>query len=265
MTHFYKNKWVIISLLAIAGLIGLLAQSSNVNLLYMAVLFLLSVALGASMVYGVLQSRMDRLTNLSSTDSITGLYNAQEANRLLKYDIERSRRYKGELSVVLLDIDNFSEVNDTYGRKKGNQVLKKLSKIIVKGAKYIDQEEKEYHGIRTSDIAFRYPNEDKILIIMPETSAKGAFIAADRIREAVMFTPFSEAEAEDYLRITVSASVVSFNPDSDTGESLLKRANLLLLKSKITKNHVVIENPINNGLVVFGNKSTPWLNNKSTT
>ena len=120
---------------------------------------------------------------------------------------------------------------------------------------------KEFHGIRNSDIAFRYKAEDKILIIMPETDAKGAYIAAERLREAVMFTPFNEENEEENsasnsasnstpIRITLSAAVVSFDNKSDVIESLLNRAELLLLKAKITKNHVVIENPIHNEIAL---------------
>ena len=242
--------------LSLSALI-LVKQIPALSYVYLALIIISSLVLGALIAYWASISRLERLSKLSSTDITTGLYGSQVINKLLTYDIERSRRYKRDLSVVLIDLDNFSELNDIHGSKKADYVLKKLSDIITQGIEYMDEKKKEFHGIRNSDIAFRYEAEDKILIIMPETNAKGAYIAAERLREAVMFTPFNEENEEKNstsnstpIRITLSAAVVSFNNKSDVVESLLERAELLLLKAKITKNHVVIENPIHNGIAV---------------
>jgi len=231
--------------LSLSALI-IVKQIPALSYVYLALIIISSLVLGALIAYWASISRLERLSKLSSTDITTGLYGSQVINKLLNYDIERSKRYKRDLSVVLIDIDDFSEVNNVHGHKKADYVLKKLSDIITQGIEYTNKKKKEFHGIRHSDIAFRYESEDKILIIMPETNAKGAFIAAERLREAVMFTPFNEEENSTPVRITLSAAVVSFNSKSDVVESLLERAELLLLKAKITKNHVVIENPIHN-------------------
>lgn len=267
MSQLLQSKLVIVVLALIVGIVGLLVRASIPNLLSILLIFGLSVLLGGISVYVLLKEKIDRITKLSNTDSVTGLYNAKEIERLLSYDIERSKRYKGDLSIMLMDIDNFSTINETYGRKKGDEILRWLSNIILNGTEYTDKKKKEYHGIRNSDIAFRFEGEDKILIIMPETAAKGAFIAAERIREAVMFTPFTQPDSEEYLRITLSTAVVSFDAKTDTVNSMLDRATLLLRKAKITKNHVVIENPIHNGLIVFGNNEDkePWVKERPTT
>ncbi|MEE9350858.1 MAG: diguanylate cyclase [Thiotrichaceae bacterium] len=253
MFKFLHNNhpFVVLFLATFLAIIILFRQAALSDFAYLSILALTSLLLGGVTVYWALRSKIDRLTKLSNTDKVTGLYNSEVIDKLLNYDIERSKRYQRDLSVVLLDVDNYEQIIDTYGQKKADETLKFLSHIIMQGIEYVDKEAKEFHGIRGSDIAFRYAGEDKILIIMSETSAKGAYVAAERIREAVMFTPFNEPDVAEYLRVTLSAGVVSFDHEIDTAETLLQRANLLLLKAKITKNHVAIENPIHHGLVVF--------------
>ncbi len=261
MLKFNSNKLVIILLAPLILLAILLAKSHVLpSNLYIPLIALFSFALGGFIVFSFLKIKIDRLRQLTNTDHTTGLYSAKAINKLLNYDIERAKRYKRDLSIILLDIDNFALIIETYGKKRAEEVLKFLSTIILDGIEYVDKEKKEFHGIRSSDIAFRYEGDNKILVVMPETSAKGAFIAAERIREAVMFTPFGDRgqDSNEYLRITLSAGVVSFDKEQDTAETLLQRVNLLLLKAKITTNEVVIENPIHNGLVVFGNANSSF-------
>lgn len=203
---------------------------------------------GAAFMYWLSKSKIDRLTHLAGVDDLTGLYNAQAIDKLLTYDLARSRRYQRDLAVVLLDVDNFNRIVTEHGRHQAEKVLSFLSKIIREGIEYTDKKKKEFHGIRHSDIAFRYTKEDQILIIMPETNAKGAYIATERIREAVMFTPFPAVGKAPPVRVTLSAGVVSFDRDNDNVDGLLKRADLLLRKAKITGNQVVIENPVRHEL-----------------
>ncbi|MEE9303110.1 MAG: diguanylate cyclase [Thiotrichaceae bacterium] len=251
MNKFIQNKQAVLSLICCIAIAIVFARVAVSNTLFLALSILVSSLIAGLTVFWVQENKIDRLTQLSYTDPATGLYNSEVINNLLKYDIERSKRYQRDISVILLEVDNFDLINETYGRKKADDAFKTFSRIILQGIKYVNKEQKEFHGIRSSDIAFRYEGEDKVLIIMPETDAKGAYIAAERIREAVMFTPFNKPDEKEFLRITLSAGVVSFDSEIDTTETLLQRVNLLLLKAKITKNHVVIENPIHNGLVVF--------------
>jgi len=252
MFTFNPNKLVLILLIPVFLLV-LFATKAWVlpDSVYFSLIAFVSLMIGGWVTYTLLKTKIDRLTQLSNTDTTTGLYSSETVEKLLNHEVERSRRYKRDISMILLSVDDLAIITENYGKQKTEKVLKLLSRIILKGIKYTDHEEKEFHGIRSSDIAFRYKDEGKILIVMPETSAKGAFIAAERIREAVMYTPFEKISADEDLRITLSSGVVSLDLEHDTAETLLQRANLLLRKAKITYNHVVIENPIHHGLVLF--------------
>lgn len=221
-----------------------LSYSISLSIFWFSLFLFISAAISGFVVFLLMKNQLNRIKRLSNTDELTGLYGAREINRLLSYDVERSRRYSGELSLILLDVDNFSILNDEYGVKNGDVLLQQMSSLLLQGIKYVNKEEKEFHGIRSSDIAFRYESQDRILIIMPETNAKGAYIAAERIREAIMFTAFTMHNSDKKMRATVSASIVSFSPKVDSVESLLSRAEMLLLKAKITRNSIVMENPL---------------------
>ncbi len=248
MSTLFPYRLAILFLIFFTGVALLLAQLPVRGVISQVVILWGSLVLGAAMTYGVLKAEVNRLTRLSSLDPVTGLYQSQVLHKLLNYDIERSRRYQRELSIILLDIDDFTAIQEAQGQHQAESVLVFLSRIILDGIEYTDKKKKEFHGIRHSDIAFRYDEQDRILIIMPETGAKGAYIAAERIREAVMFTPFPAARKGDPLRISLSAGVASFDVKTDTTESLLTRVDLLLRKAKITRNHVAIENPIHREL-----------------
>ncbi len=259
MNKFIPSKQALLLLIGLSSILLLFTLIVVAGSMYLVLSVLVASLITGLAVFWIQKNKLDRLTQLSNTDATTGLYNSAVINKLLNYDIERSKRYQRDLSVILLEVDDFELITETYGREKSDDVLKSLSRIILQGIEYVDEEKKEFHGIRSSDIAFRYEEEDKILIIMPETDAKGAYVAAERMREAVMFTPFNTPDEKDYLRVSLSAGVVGFDAGIDTAITLLQRVNLLLLKAKITKNHVVIENPIHNGLVIFSEKK-PTIN-----
>lgn len=221
-----------------------LSYSISLSVFGFSLFLFLSAVISGFVIFFVMKNQLNRMKRLSNTDQLTGLYGSREISRLLSYDVERSRRYSGELSLILLDVDNFSMLNDEYGVKNGDTLLQQISHLLLKGIKYVNKEQKEFHGIRSSDIAFRYENQDRILIILPETNAKGAYIAAERIREAIMFTEFTMHKSDKKIRTTVSASIVSFSSKADSVESLLSRAEMLLLKAKITRNSIVMENPL---------------------
>lgn len=115
-----------------------------------------------------LMEKASRLEQAVKTDELTGLYNKKYILEILGTEIQRSARYRKPLSVIMLDIDNFKNINDTYGHLAGDNVLKQVAEIIRS-------------SIREIDFAGRYGGEE-FIIVAPETSLSGALRLAERIR-----------------------------------------------------------------------------------
>jgi len=136
------------------------------------------------------------------TDGLTGLYNHDHLNRVLDREMNRSRRYGRPLSMVMMDLDFFKAVNDTYGHPAGNQVLEEVARVLRESA-------------RTIDTPARFGGEE-FAIVMPETTAAHACAAADRIRLAIADSLCVEAVREHV--VTASFGV------ADTNDSRVRSA-----------------------------------------
>ena len=159
----------------------------------------------------------ERLLELSNTDHLTGLFNRRYLMDALEKEIHRNRRKGGHLSLVLLDIDHFKQVNDTYGHLQGDEVLKIISHQILK-------------ELRNYDIAARYGGEE-FVAVLPDTNIEEAVHVAERIRLSAQNLTFEGAAAK--LRITVSLGVATFPADRyTTVDGLIKHADELLYSAK---------------------------------
>lgn len=153
-----------------------------------------------------------RLEKLATTDLLTGLYNRRKFEESLIREIEEAKRYGKTFSIILLDIDFFKEINDTYGHQVGDYILQTIAKLIKK-------------LLRRTDIVARWGGEE-FVIILPNGKMKGAFQLAERIRKTVESTKFPIEK-----KCTVSLGVTEYQPN-DTPHSLLKRADLALYAAK---------------------------------
>ncbi len=134
-----------------------------------------------------LRHQVEELSALVSIDALTGLYNFRHFKTVLQAEMDRSKRSGIPTSLVLVDVDNFKAVNDTYGHQKGNLVLTHLAAILR-------------NEVRTTDIVCRYGGEE-FAMIFPETHLNLAVKVADRIRIQVA----SKAAAiDDEIKLTVS-------------------------------------------------------------
>lgn len=158
-----------------------------------------------------------RLEELSSRDGLTGLYNRREFEARLREETQRARRYAKPLSVIILDIDHFKNVNDRYGHQAGDETLIAVADLIRLSA-------------RPMDAVCRYGGEE-LAVILPETDASGAGIVAERIRasvaESLTITPQG-----DEIHVTVSIGIAAYPLDSDTGSGLVKAADDALYTAK---------------------------------
>jgi diguanylate cyclase (GGDEF)-like protein len=171
------------------------------------------------------------LLELSNTDHLTGLFNRRYMMEALDKEVHRSIRKGGNLSLIMLDIDHFKQVNDGFGHLQGDVVLQKVALQLQK-------------ELRSYDCAARYGGEE-FVAILPDSSLKEAVFVADRIRLAVQGTKFNGQLAK--LALTVSLGVSWFSTDHATSvDGFIKQADDALYRAKTNgRNRVEFHDPEN--------------------
>lgn len=159
-----------------------------------------------------LKQKNERLQAISVTDSLTGLFNHRHIIERLQEHVSSSTRYQHDLSVMMLDIDHFKKVNDTYGHPFGDEVLERMSATIRK-------------VIRVVDIAGRYGGEE-FLVVMPETDLQEAVGIGERVRRAMEALTWQPP-----ITLTVSGGVAAWQP-GESASRLISRADALLYEAK---------------------------------
>ncbi|MDF2547753.1 MAG: diguanylate cyclase [Anaerosolibacter sp.] len=152
------------------------------------------------------------LEEMAKLDSLTRLYNHRYIYDRLEEEIQRSKRYHHDLSIVMIDIDKFKEVNDIYGHPTGDEVIVKVSNALK-------------NICRSTDILGRYGGEE-FLIILPETSLSQGIKLAERLRSQVSELTYSHPT----LQVTISGGVASL--ENHSALELVKKADHLLYKAK---------------------------------
>jgi len=157
------------------------------------------------------------LERLTLIDDLTEVYNRRFLFRKLYEEVERARRYGHGLCCIMLDVDNFKQVNDQYGHARGDSVLKELATVVQL-------------VVRRSDIFARYGGEEFVLLL-PQTDAEGAMVEANRIQCVVRDHVFRGIEAS--LKLTISQGIACYplNSNEDPND-LLKLADAALYKAK---------------------------------
>ncbi|MEW6765084.1 MAG: diguanylate cyclase [Pseudomonadota bacterium] len=158
-----------------------------------------------------LQVQIEEVTRASETDPLTGIANRAKFNMVLQREYDRARRYGTPLSLVLLDIDHFKQINDTQGHLSGDEVLRELTRLIR-------------HNLRSSDHFARWGGEE-FVILSPE-SAPLALELAEKLRKLI-----AEHHFEPVGSVTCSFGVTQCN-DNDTLDLCLTRADEALYRAK---------------------------------
>ncbi len=165
---------------------------------------------------------------LASKDSLTGLHNRRHLLELAQLEIHRSYRYKHSVSLLVIDIDNFKNINDTYGHLVGDQVLVSFAEFLKK-------------TLRNADIIGRFGG-DEFVVILPETSAQTAYETATRLCNTIRLSSFDTAKGE--VSFTLSIGVSNENDikkDTDL-YTLIERADRALYRAKtLGRNQVLLE------------------------
>jgi diguanylate cyclase (GGDEF)-like protein/PAS domain S-box-containing protein len=157
-----------------------------------------------------------RLSRLALTDSLTKIWNRRHFVYLAGHELERIKRYGGSLAIMMIDLDHFKVVNDTYGHEVGDQALKKVAETV-------------WTVLRKVDIFARIGGEE-FVIALPETGLEQAVHVAERIRESLAVTPL--ANGRPPLRITVSIGITVTGQSPPELTTLLKQADTALYNAK---------------------------------
>jgi diguanylate cyclase (GGDEF)-like protein len=178
-----------------------------------------------------LQDECDRLRELSHTDPLTGLFNRRYMKNVLDQEMERTRRTGLPTSLIMIDLDFFKRINDTYGHQAGDEALKWVSLVWRK-------------NLRRIDIPCRYGGEE-FAMVLPGTRLQAALRAAKRLQTALSNSPVQLGGRQVFL--TASFGVDSFTAREEvTVRSFVKRADSYLLEAKIKgRNRICSQKPEN--------------------
>lgn len=186
---------------------------------FSAVFVWLTASLSLQTAYDV--RRVTLLEQESITDPLIGIYNRRYLDRRLGEEFGRARRYGLALSVLLIDVDHFKQINDTHGHQAGDQLLSQMGKLLLS-------------EIRDSDVAARYGG-DELLILALNTTGSSAVVLAERLRRQVETQPLVLSRTtgrRKEIGVTVSIGVAGFDQDVINSESLVKYADKALYEAK---------------------------------
>ena len=164
-----------------------------------------------------LRQKLEELSTLVRTDTLTGIANYRYFLQALEQEIERTRRSGQPTSLIMLDIDFFKKVNDRWGHEVGNQALVHLSRLLQK-------------IVRKLDIPCRYGGEE-FAIILPDTNLSACLPVAERIRQEIEMSPLDISGQPLFL--TASLGVITYGDKQETtAEGLIKQADRYLYQAK---------------------------------
>ncbi|MCK4763986.1 MAG: diguanylate cyclase [Candidatus Aminicenantes bacterium] len=156
--------------------------------------------------------------NLSNLDGMTGLYNYRFFKEMLQQEIERHHRYNRPLSLLMIDIDDFKQVNDSYGHLVGDQVLKQISTLLKE-------------SVRSCDMVARYGGEE-FAVILPETAEEKAIKVSERIVSTTRGHEFKLIEGEAPQNLSVTVGLASFPKDAEESRQLIEYSDHALYAGK---------------------------------
>lgn len=163
---------------------------------------------------------------LSVTDGLTGLYNRRHFEHNVEREFLRAKRYASALSLAMIDIDHFKEINDKYGHQFGDYVLREISKII-------------YDSFRKTDMVYRYGGEE-LAVILTETSIESATIPLERLRIKIAQHLFEYNDKA--TNITISVGLGSYLIKMASKSELIETADKALYKAKESGRNKVVAN-----------------------
>jgi len=155
------------------------------------------------------------------TDDLTGLFNHRRFQEVMAAEVERTRRFGQELGLIMLDIDDFKRVNDTYGHLQGDEVLKEVARVLRESSREIDE-------------PARYGGEE-MAVALPQTGLQGAFEFAERVRQRIeaLEIPLLDGDGDGVLHVTASFGAASLPHSAKIDkDALVAAADAALYRAK---------------------------------
>ncbi|MBI5659452.1 MAG: EAL domain-containing protein [Nitrosomonadales bacterium] len=173
---------------------------------------------------GTVQEYNSRLEEMSMRDPLTGLYNRRKFEEFLEYEIIRAERNRNAFTVIMVDLDNFKFINDTYGHPTGDMLLKELAALLTS-------------CLRKGDVPARLGG-DEFVLLLPQTSAENGLLVANKLHQTLKEEEFELPVGK--IVMTASFSLVSYPKDGTTKESIYASMDVVLYKAKkFGKNQVL--------------------------
>ncbi len=152
------------------------------------------------------------------TDELTGLFNRRRFQEAMATEVERSKRFGQPVGLVLLDLDDFKNVNDTYGHQQGDLVLREVARVLRETSREIDE-------------PARYGGEE-LAVVLPGTDLEGAYNLAERVRAGIEELALPLLDGDGILRVTASFGVATLPGSADDMRDLVAAADEALYRAK---------------------------------
>jgi two-component system cell cycle response regulator len=165
-----------------------------------------------------------KMAEMSTVDELTKLHNRRYFIEALEGEFERANRYETDMALIMMDLDDFKRINDTYGHPAGDMVLSEIGKILKK-------------HVRRNDIACRYGGEE-FAVILPNVNRDNIYAAYERFREVVSKQPFEDESKQFHITVSIG---IAFSNDAELINDLLVYADQALYQAKETgRNKTII-------------------------
>jgi diguanylate cyclase (GGDEF)-like protein len=173
-----------------------------------------------------IEEKNRKLDELYIRDEKTGLYNYRHFKEHLIIDVERARRFNGDIALAMIDIDHFKHYNDRFGHVAGDKILARMAEIISQEC-------------RATDIPSRFGG-DEFAVLFPKTDQATAFEIAERLRNIICAEPFEHERKQPGGQLTVSIGVASWPDDATDCYTLINNADKALYKAKFSGRNKVL-------------------------
>ena len=187
------------------------------ELIYPLIFSIVAFTLAYIVKYLIKSRDFEQQYMLATTDGLTELYNHRYFQEQIRMQVEQSKRYSNNFSLIIIDIDFFKKFNDTFGHQSGDAVLRQVAQTLKK-------------NVRATDIVFRYGGEE-MSIILPNTTKDEAFATAQKICNRVAEKTF-KLTGNNETHVTISLGVSTFPFDGDTAPKIIEAADKKLYNAK---------------------------------